>query len=64
MVALEQCHARGFIWKAAGMCNDPKEQLAACLRAERSKTQKFNRNDTEDKRAKVRQKWREIDENS
>jgi COX assembly protein 2 len=64
MAALEECHAKGFMWKAAGMCNDAKQQLAACLRAERSKSQNLNRNGVEDKRTKIRQKWKEIDENS
>jgi COX assembly protein 2 len=64
MIALEQCHAKGFLWKSIGMCNDPKDQLAACLRSERYKTQSSNRNGVADKKSKIREKWREIDENS
>jgi COX assembly protein 2 len=64
MIALEECHAKGFMWKATGMCNDAKQQLAACLRSERSKSQSVNRNDVQDKRSKIRQKWKEIEENS
>lgn len=64
MLALEECHARGFMWKAAGMCNDTKQQLIECLKAERAKNQHLNRSNVEDKRARIRQKWKEIDENS
>ncbi len=62
--ALEACHARGFMWKSLGLCNDAKEKLAACLRLERSKTQSTNRTNVQDKQSRVRQKWKEIDENS
>lgn len=64
MVAFEECHARGFLWKSMGMCNELKEELAACLRAERFKTQKINQSSVADKKAIIRQKWKEIDENS
>jgi COX assembly protein 2 len=64
MMALEECHAKGFMWKAAGMCNDTKEKLTACLRAERAKMQDSNRNGVENKQARIRQKWKEIDESS
>jgi COX assembly protein 2 len=64
MLALEECHAKGFLWKATGMCNNTKKQLLACLRAERAISQDSNRNEVLDKRARIRQKWREIDENS
>jgi COX assembly protein 2 len=52
------------MWKAAGMCNDTKEKLTACLRAERAKMQDSNRNGVENKQARIRQKWKEIDESS
>lgn len=64
MLALEECHAKGFVWKATGMCNDAKKQLVNCLRSERSKNQNSNRSGAEDKKDRIRQKWREIDENS
>ncbi|KAL2165172.1 hypothetical protein VTH06DRAFT_468 [Thermothelomyces fergusii] len=64
MAALEECHAKGFLWKAVGMCNDAKQQLTECLRAERLKNQSLNRNSVQDKRSRIRQKWKEIDENS
>ncbi|KAI3400253.1 hypothetical protein diail_3634 [Diaporthe ilicicola] len=64
MTALEECHERGFLWKSMGMCNSAKEALGACLRAERRKRQDSNRNKTQEKRDVIRQKWKEIDENS
>lgn len=64
MVALEECHDRGFLWKSMGMCNGAKEALSACLRAERRKRQDDNRSKTQQKTDAVRQKWKEVDENS
>ncbi|KAK3940064.1 UPF0287-domain-containing protein [Diplogelasinospora grovesii] len=64
MVALEECHARGFMWKAMGMCNDAKEDLVKCLRAERLKSQHANRSGAQEKRDKIRQRWKDIDANS
>ncbi|CAN8099317.1 unnamed protein product [Discula destructiva] len=64
MVALEECHERGFLWKAMGMCNGSKEALSACLRGERRKRQDNNRSKTQVKTDSVRQKWKDIDENS
>lgn len=64
MVALEECHDRGFLWKSMGMCNGAKEALSACLRAERRKRQDDNRSKTKVKMDAVRKKWQEIDENS
>ncbi|KAM7206972.1 Cytochrome c oxidase biogenesis protein Cmc1 like domain containing protein [Rhypophila sp. PSN 637] len=63
MVALEECHAKGFMWKSMGMCNEAKEELTACLRMERYKRQSKNRNNVADSNAKIRQIWKEIDEN-
>ncbi|EGS18782.1 uncharacterized protein CTHT_0053920 [Thermochaetoides thermophila DSM 1495] len=64
MNALEECHARGFLWKAIGMCSDTKKQLIDCLKVERAKSQTANRTSVEDKKARIRAKWKEIDENS
>jgi COX assembly protein 2 len=64
MIALEQCHAQGFMWKAMGMCSDAKTQLSKCLRAERAKMQDANRSERSEKKDRVRQLWKEIDENS
>jgi COX assembly mitochondrial protein 2 len=43
MNALEECHARGFMWKAGGNCNEAKERLMECLWAERQKRSAANR---------------------
>ncbi|KAM7196108.1 Cytochrome c oxidase biogenesis protein Cmc1 like domain containing protein [Naviculisporaceae sp. PSN 640] len=64
MVALEECHAKGFMWKSMGMCNDAKEELSACLRLERWRRQSKNRNSVQDSKDAIRRGWKEIDENS
>ncbi len=64
MNALEECHAKGFLWKAIGGCNNAKKDVVQCLRVERLKSQKFNRTEVEEKKAKIRQIWKDIDENS
>ncbi|TRX90141.1 hypothetical protein FHL15_008869 [Xylaria flabelliformis] len=64
MTALEECHARGFLWKSMGMCNDAKHQVNMCLRAERLKRTATNREAAKIKRDKVKKVWAEIDENS
>lgn len=47
-----------------GMCNDAKDALAKCLRAERVKRQAENRSAADDKKARIKAAWKEIDENS
>lgn len=64
MTALDECHERGFLWKSLGMCNSAKEALSACLRAERRKRQDNNRSQVKSQNDKIRQMWKEIDENS
>ena len=64
MIAFEECHSKGFIWKSMGMCNEAKRALSQCLREERVKRVNSNRGNTEDKNAKIRAAWKEIDENS
>ncbi|KAK0734155.1 cytochrome c oxidase biogenesis protein Cmc1-like protein [Lasiosphaeria miniovina] len=64
MVALEECHARGFMWKAIGMCTSQKDNLTKCLKAERFKNQTANRNEVQSRKDRVRQLWKEIDETS
>ncbi|PUU81160.1 hypothetical protein B9Z19DRAFT_1077761 [Tuber borchii] len=61
---LEECHARGFMWKAIGMCNGAKHNLNMCLRAERLERTKKNREAAKDKRKEIVQKWAEIEANS
>ncbi|KAK6843596.1 hypothetical protein PG990_004525 [Apiospora arundinis] len=64
MNALEECHARGFLWKSLGMCSDTKHQVNMCLRAERLKRTATNRGIAKAKREKIQQAWKDIDENS
>ena len=64
MNALEECHARGFLWKAAGMCNNLKRDVNKCLRAERLDRTASNREDAKEKRQKMKAMWAEIDANS
>jgi COX assembly protein 2 len=64
MTILEECHARGFMWKAIGMCNDAKTQVNKCLRAQRLERTKTNREAAKIKNKEFRAKWAEIDANS
>lgn len=64
MAAFEECHAKGFLWKSMGMCNEVKRALSQCLRAERMKRVSANRGTAQDKNARVRAMWNDIDENS
>ncbi|GAM85821.1 hypothetical protein ANO11243_038290 [Dothideomycetidae sp. 11243] len=64
MTALEECHARGFIWKSMGMCTEAKHAVNMCLRAERLERTRANRENAKEKRRKMEAAWREIDENS
>lgn len=64
MTALEECHARGFMWKAMGMCSNLKTDVNKCLRAERLERTAKNREQARAKRAQIEKVWKEIDENS
>lgn len=64
MTALDECHARGFLWKSMGMCSDLKTQVNKCLRAERLERTKENRERAKEKREKIQKVWAEIDANS
>ena len=64
MTALEECHARGFLWKSMGMCSDLKTQVNKCLRAERLARTAENRAQAKAKNEKIRSVWAEIDANS
>ena len=64
MLALEECHARGFLWKSMGMCNAAKKEMNMCFRAERLKRTANNREAARERRDKVHQIWKEVDENS
>lgn len=64
MNALDECHARGFLWKAMGMCSNIKSDVNKCLRAERLERTAHNREQAKQKRDKVKAIWAEIDANS
>jgi COX assembly mitochondrial protein 2 len=64
MNALEECHARGFLFKAVGGCNDAKTAVNKCLRAERIEHTKANRDTGVDKKTRIKQLWAEVDANS
>jgi COX assembly protein 2 len=64
MNALEECHAKGFLWKSVGMCNDVKTQVNKCLRAERLDRTAKNREIAKAKRQHMEKVWAEIDANS
>lgn len=64
MLALEACHARGFLHKAVGSCNDIKRQVNLCFAEERKEKVRAHREVAMEKRRKQEEKWREIDENS
>ncbi|RDL34755.1 Uncharacterized protein BP5553_07883 [Venustampulla echinocandica] len=64
MDLLDECHARGFLWKAVGMCNDAKTAVNKCLRAQRLERTKLNREVAKVKNKQIRAKWADIDANS
>lgn len=64
MTALEECHARGFLWKSMGMCSNLKRDVNKCLRAERLERTAQNREQARVKRERVKAVWAEIDANS
>lgn len=64
MAILDDCHARGFMFKLFGGCNDAKRDVNACLRAERLERQAKNREAAKKERARIKAVWKEIDENS
>jgi COX assembly protein 2 len=64
MAILDECHARGFMWKVFGMCNEAKTNVNKCLRAQRLERTKANREVAKVKRAHIESKWAEVDENS
>ena len=57
MNALDECHARGFLYKALGNCNDIKRDVNKCLSAERSARAKRNRDVARDNRKRIEQIW-------
>ncbi|PWY73905.1 UPF0287-domain-containing protein [Aspergillus sclerotioniger CBS 115572] len=57
MTALDECHARGFLHKALGNCNDIKRDVNKCLAAERYQRAKRNRDQARENRKKIEKIW-------
>ena len=64
MAALDECHARGFLHKMFGGCNEVKREVNRCLRAERLERTARNRELAKAKKEKIQRVWKEIDEQS
>lgn len=60
IAALEECHSRGFMHKASGGCNDLKDKVDKCLRAQRTKTQAENRAIAKAKRDRLKKEKEEL----
>ena len=59
MTMLDECHARGFLFKAAGGCNDIKREVNNCLARERHERARQNREKAKESRTKREKVWRE-----
>ncbi|EFW15334.1 hypothetical protein D8B26_008106 [Coccidioides posadasii str. Silveira] len=59
MNALDECHARGFLYKAIGGCNEVKREVNRCLGAERFKRAKKNRDMARENRSRIEQIWKD-----
>lgn len=64
MLALEECHDRGFIWKSMGMCNQMKRDVNMCLRAQRLERTKRNREEAKERSDRRKALFASIDEES
>ena len=64
MQFLDECHARGFVYKLFGNCNQAKQEVNMCLRAARLERTAKNREQAKKERENIEKKWKEIDMNS
>lgn len=64
MQILDECHARGFMWKAVGMCNGAKTNVNRCLRAQRLERTAKNREAAKEKRKEREEMFAKIDAES
>jgi len=64
MAILDECHARGFMIKALGICNSAKTNVNRCLRAQRLERTAKNREAAKVKRAETKAIWAKIDAES
>jgi len=62
MTALDECHARGFLYKAIGGCNDIKREVNRCLSGERTKNSSKNRESALERRKRIEAIWEKMDE--
>ena len=62
MNALDECHARGFLWKVTGNCTDAKYKVNMCLRGLRLEKTRQNREAAKEKREHIKKVWAELDE--
>ncbi|KAF3051592.1 hypothetical protein E8E11_011087 [Didymella keratinophila] len=61
VAALEECHARGFLWKVTGNCTDAKYRVNMCLRGLRLERTRQNREQALEKRQHIKKVWAELD---
>lgn len=61
VAALEECHARGFLWKVGGNCTDAKYRVNMCLRGLRLERTRQNRVEAMEKRKHIKKVWAEMD---
>jgi COX assembly protein 2 len=59
MTALDECHARGFLYKATGGCNEVKREVNRCLGKERADRAKLNREKAKENRTRIEKIWKE-----
>lgn len=62
MNALDECHARGFLYKAVGSCNEIKREVNRCLSGERQKKSQKNRETSLERRARIEAVWDKMDQ--
>jgi len=60
IASLEDCHAKGFLHKATGGCNDLKAAVDKCLKSERAKMQAENRAAARAKRDRIKASQKEL----
>lgn len=61
VAALDECHARGFLWKVTGNCTDAKYKVNMCLRGLRLEKTRQNREAAKEKREHIKKVWAELD---
>jgi COX assembly protein 2 len=60
--ALEECHRLPYTQRMFGACNNPKDALNKCLRAERLDRNKENYRRAAEKRKAIEKRWKEMEE--